>query len=199
MIRLFALVAAILVIAMTMSCEEDEPSVVATTDIFNLPIGTKWVYANDVDTDTVVYEYLDTMMLNNEVVAQIAVTDASTKLYVQRGNQIYSYGEIDTNLGFIKDFQQPAIEFFFDTDIEFRWIKSLLVFGFRGTSLFRVEMEVVEKEIVTTPAGTFECDVIEDEFGVLFYVAPEGVVRRVFMDRVDDEIVTVTESLVEIR
>ena len=199
MIRLYALGIAILVTAMATSCGEDEPSVVATTDIFNLPIGTQWVYANDVDTDTVVYEYLDTMMLNNEVVAQIAVTDASTKLYVQRGNQIYSYGEIDTNLGVIIEFPQPTIEFVFDTDIGFRWIRSVLVFGFRGSSLFRVEMEVVEKEIVTTPAGTFECDVIEDEFGVLFYVAPEGVVRRVFMDRVDDEIVTVTESLVEIR
>jgi hypothetical protein len=184
------------------------------SNIFNSNPGTEWIYVNNF-SDTLTWEFTQTKEIEGRELAELGITQIVTNFsyYSQNGNQILKHAEILPKMNIQIDdpsdlenletdtlilFSTPSIEYMLNQTIGYKWNKKILVANTTSYQEVNVEMEVTGKETLQTEAGSFNCDIIEDEFGVFHFVSEQGLIKTETTVNLNDSTFLLTQELVRI-
>lgn len=173
------------------ACGEDD-GIEFSPKFFGASPGTTWTFVSSF-SDTTIWEFTQVKIIEGQNLAEIGITQEVTNFsyFSQSGNTIFKHAQILPKLRFELDdfaipilsdndtlifFSEPSVEYVINQEMGFKWTKKALILSTQGYTEITFQMEVIGKETLETPAGIFNCDVIEDEFGNIEYVSPEGVV-----------------------
>lgn len=193
------------------SCKEEE--VLMNPNIFSALPNTQWIYVSNF-SDTLRWEYVQTENVKGQYLAKIGITDVITNYhyYSQLGNEVLKHGSVlpktspisfqgyvtpnNNSRDTLVFFSSPSREFVLNQEIGYEWSRKIFQFVRDEYQELEIKMTVIAKENITTPAGNFDCDVFQDEFGRIFYVSEKGMIKTEAVLSTNDTTFTYTQELV---
>ncbi|MCV9386618.1 hypothetical protein [Reichenbachiella ulvae] len=212
-LKKLVLVASFIISILLVNCgDSDELNI--SSNIFNSNPGTKWIYVNDY-SDTLTWEFTQIKGIEGLELSELGITQTVTNFsyYSQSGNRILKHAEILPKIKYQIDdpddltnletdtlilYSTPSIEYVFNQEIGYKWNRKVFIANTDRYQEVNVQMEVTGNETIETEAGNYNCNVIEDEFGVTYFVSEHGLIKTETTVSLSDTTFILTQELVEI-
>lgn len=205
----------LIIVLVTLSCNKDELKNNDSLELFAHSIGTKWIYL-DSKSDTSYFEYNKNRTINGIDCSELiffSSLDTNTYYYTQSNDEVYLHAQfvpktvVDINNPTDTDslivLSSPSLEFVYNKQTNYSWMKKILILQLADLFEYEwveveVSMEVLGREIVVSPAGTFDCQIIKDENEKYFYVNENGLVKITQQIIINDSTINYENLLIKI-
>jgi hypothetical protein len=202
------------------SCKKEKEEIPQAENLlFESGVGTKWIYRTDTD-DTLIWEITGAKSINGIECYELSKGPypISKSYCYQEGTSVYIYADlIDLNskcsciplepslsddFDSLIIFSTPSLEYKINSPVDSLFFKTeLRVTKEEGEYIVTevpIEMKMIGSETITTPAGTFDCTILQDNQYKTYYVSSRGIIKTIFSLISNDYNISQTVELIAI-
>lgn len=195
------------------TCKEENEKF--SPNIFGSSIGAQWIYVDN-RADTTTWTFTGIKRVNGIECAEITVETKLAKnlyYYYQTKDKIVLTAlelprtAIDLSNPMYDDtlvvLNSSSLEYVFTRHEGYSWDRNIVTFTASGPTDVaireeRFKMTVIGREVITTEAGTFDCQKIQDAAGQLYFVSDKGLIRKAFTGVFNNQLIEFNCELIKI-